>query len=338
MFYGNTINSFSSFLDDCCARTMHGEKLSRDEILCLLDIAPDAVQSDMMRSKARDMAAILCQNQGKVWSAVGIENKSCPMNCEFCSFGEKWGLIKEESEWSDEDILQAARFSVSQHVSWFTLRTTELYGIERLCVLAKKILTEVPGNYHLAVNTGELTAEQAKQLKNAGIAGVYHTLRLGEGKVTHIKPASRLATMKAVDEAGLKLYHMLEPLGPEHTNEEIAERILAARNCHAVLGGVMARINVKGTPFADKEPVHEDRVSQLVAISRICGGSSTPDICAVPPNKKFLQAGANVVTTEIGSIPRSEQTEHQTAWTGFGIAEAFNLFKEAGYSIPHEKN
>lgn len=50
------------------------------------------------------------------------------MNCEFCSFGEKWGLIKDESEWPDEDVVKTARLSVSGGVSWFTLRTTEFYS------------------------------------------------------------------------------------------------------------------------------------------------------------------------------------------------------------------
>lgn len=332
----NTLNAFSSFLDGLSVRTMQGEKLSREEILRLLEIAPDAPQSDLMRKKAREMAAILCQNQGRVWSAVGVENKACPMNCHFCSFGEKWGLIKKESEWSDEEIIRAARLSAAQHVSWFTLRTTEVYSLERLCALAKKIRAEVPGQYALVVNTGELTAEQGKELKNAGIAGVYHTLRLGEGTATCFDPAVRLATMKAVSDSGLKLYHLIEPLGPEHSNDEIVDRLLAARDCRASLGGVMARINVKGTPFGDKEPISEDRVSQIVAISRICGGSSTPDVCVVPPSKQGLLAGANVVTTEIGSIPRSEQTEHQEAWTGFGIPEAFALLHEAGYEVPQK--
>ena len=70
------------------------------------------------------------------------------------------GLIKDESEWPDEDVVKTARLSVSGGVSWFTLRTTEFYSVERLMALARKVRAEVPGDYALVVNTGELDAER----------------------------------------------------------------------------------------------------------------------------------------------------------------------------------
>ena len=329
----DTPEAFSGFLNELSARTMRGGEPSREEILYLLETPPDSPQSELMRKKAQEMAIELTGNTGRVWSAVGIDRRSCPMNCEFCSFGEKWGLIKDESEWPDEDVVKTARLSVSGGVSWFTLRTTEFYSVERLMALARKVRAEVPGDYALVVNTGELDAEKARQLKDAGVTGVYHTLRLGEGETTRFEPATRLATMSAVCDSDLELYHMVEPLGPEHGNEEIADRLIASRDCKAALSGVMARVNIKGTPFGDKEPVSESRVSQLVAVSRICGGSSTRDICVVPPTKRSLQSGANVVTIEIGSVPRSELTEHGTAWNGFGLKEALELLQSAGYTV-----
>ncbi|MFQ9868548.1 MAG: hypothetical protein ACLRWP_17535 [Bilophila wadsworthia] len=41
--------------------------------------------------------------------AIGIDCRPCSMNCGFCAFGEKWGLITEPHEWSDEAIIKAAR-------------------------------------------------------------------------------------------------------------------------------------------------------------------------------------------------------------------------------------
>ena len=53
----------------------------------------------------------------------------------------------------------------------------------------------------------------------------------------------------------------------------------------------------------------------------------------MPPTKRSLQSGANVVTIEIGSVPRSELTEHGTAWNGFGLKEALELLQSAGYTV-----
>lgn len=83
------------FLNELSARTMRGGEPSREEILYLLETPPDSPQSELMRKKAQEMAIELTGNTGRVWSAVGIDRRSCPMNCEFCSFGEKWGLIKD---------------------------------------------------------------------------------------------------------------------------------------------------------------------------------------------------------------------------------------------------
>ncbi len=329
----DAMKGFAAHLDALCARTMCGDALSRDELLRLLDLDPDSPQCGIMREKARNMARSVCGNTGRVWSAVGIEHRSCSMNCQFCSFGEKWGLVRDAYEWPDEDVVRAARLSVTGGASWFILRTTEHYSLERLCALARTVRARVPGNWWLVANTGELDVERARQLREAGVSGVYHTLRLGEGRTTRIAPEVRLSTMRAVVDAGLRLYHLIEPLGPEHGNEEIVERLIASRACNASMGGVMARVNVNGTPFAGREPVSEARVCQVVAVSRICGGVSTPDVCVVPPNRRALQSGANAVTVEVGAVPRSERIEHSAAWNGFGVREAFELLRSADYDV-----
>ena len=77
--------------------------------------------------------------------------------------------------------MRTASLSVRGGASWITLRTTEFYSTGRLAALARKIRAEVPGDYSLAVNTGELDAAKAELLCKAGVTGVYHTLRLGEG-------------------------------------------------------------------------------------------------------------------------------------------------------------
>lgn len=324
-------HEFQAFLDDFEKNREKGEKLERADVLRMLELDPESPECDLLRSRARQKARRAANNMGRVWSAVGIEHRPCAMNCQFCSFGESWGLVREEYDWTDEDITEAARQSVKQGASWFTMRTNEIYSVGRLCELARKTRASVPGNYALVVNTGELTKDEGTRLKAAGIDGVYHTWRLGEGTTTQFTPETRLSTMRSIVNAGLRLYHMVEPLGPEHGNAEIAERILAADECGASLGGVMARINVPGTPLANSGQVEKKRLSQIVAACRLCAGPETRDICVVPPLRECLDAGANVVTVEVGSVPRSEETNQKSAWRGFDVRDAMELLGGAGY-------
>ena len=91
----------------------------------------------------------------------------------------------------------------------------------------------------------------------------------------------RKATLAAVRDSDLKLAHLVEPVGPEHTDDEIADVLMAALSNGAALSGAMARINVKGTPFESHDPLPDLRLAQIVAITRICGGVNVPDILSL---------------------------------------------------------
>lgn len=107
---------------------------------------------------------------------------------------------------------------------------------------------------------------------------------------------------------------------------------MAALSNGAALSGAMARINVKGTPFESHAPLPDLRLAQIVAITRICGGVNVPDICVHPPRKEALEWGANVVVVETGAVPRND-AECSAEWQGFTVADAKQLFRDAGYFV-----
>lgn len=320
------------FIDALKNRALRGMAVSRDEVLRLLALAPDSEEAAYLGRAAREVAHIVAGNEGRVWSAIGIDCRPCSMNCGFCAFGEKWGLIAEPHEWDDEAVIKAARAFVDEGASWVTLRTTEFYGLNRLCALAKKVRGAVPGDYGLVVNTGEFGPVEAQAMPASGIDVVYHSLRLGEGRATCFRPEDRKATLAAVRDSDLKLAHLVEPVGPEHTDEEIADVLMEALSNGAALSGAMARINVKGTPFESHAPLPDRRLAQIVAITRICGGVNVPDICVHPPCKEALEWGANVVVVETGAVPRND-AECSAEWQGFTVADAKRLFRDAGYVV-----
>ncbi len=321
-----------AFVDVLKERALRGAPVSREEVLRLLAFDPESEAAACLGEAAREVARLVAGNEGRVWSAVGIDCRPCPMNCAFCSFGEKWGLVGEPREWSDEAVIAAAEAFVAAGAEWVTLRTTEFYGVERLCALARKVREAVPGEYGLVVNTGEFGARESEMMLAAGINIVYHSLRLGEGKTTCFRPEERLDTLHAVRDSALKLAHLVEPVGPEHTDGEIADILLTALDNRAALGGAMARINVRGTPFAAHPSLSDRRLAQIVAVTRLCGGRNMPDICVHPPRREALEWGANVVVVETGAVPR-DQEECRGEWQGFTVAEARALFREAGYWV-----
>lgn len=66
-----------------------------------------------------------------------------------------------------------------------------------------------------------------------------------EGIDTTIKPETRINTLNAVRDAGLELYYCVEPIGPEHSYDELATEMLRARDYGVQVMAVMRRTPVK---------------------------------------------------------------------------------------------
>ena len=92
---------------------------------------------------------------------------------------------------------------------------------------------------------GDFGPAYAAALKEAGFTGVYHIHRLREGTDTNARPQARIRTMDAVRGAGLELYYCVEPIGPEHTHQELVDEMLRIRDYPV---GVMARYRPRSLP------------------------------------------------------------------------------------------
>lgn len=183
---------------------------------------------------------------------------------------------------------------------WIVLRTTEFYSLEILSELIGKIRRAVPGSYEIGLNVGEFDLEKANALHHAGVDFIYHSLRLGEGRDTRFEPEERLKTLRAVKNSPLKLVFLVEPIGVEHSNEEIADICLCAIEHQAIVTGGMARV---------------------------------PDICVHPATPKAMRFGANVAVVETGSIPRDSCCLPKEKWNHFDAQTAGEWFEQAGYTL-----
>lgn len=320
------------FIDECKAKCLAGEPLSRDEIISLLRVEAESADGAYLRTAAREAAAKIAGGRGYIWCAVGMDYAPCPMNCKFCSFGEKWGIVKEPRRVMPEEIVSRARRYAEMGAAYIVLRTTEFYGLDRLLGFIPEIRAQIPGGCAIVLNTGELDAAAAAKTKAAGVYGVYHALRLREGTDTPFDPAERSATMKNVSASGMTLISLVEPIGCEHTDEEIADSFLNAVACGAKICGAMARFPVMGTPFGSSPMISGVRLAHVVAALRLSGGSAVRDICVHKATLEALESGANVMVVESGAIPRDSDFSEKD-WAGVDMARARAMLDSAGYEI-----
>ena len=311
---------------------LKGQILDRETIVALLSIEPESKAADTLGETAHLIAKEVTGNHAKVWSSIGIDYEPCEMNCRFCSFGEKWNALKEHYTWSDQEVLDFSAKFVKEGAAWITLRTTEFYGLEKLCRLAKRIKTQIPGSYKLVANTGELDNQTIGKLTEAGVEVIYHSIRLREGIDTPFHIEERAATLETIKNSPLDLAYLVEPIGVEHSNEELADIFLTAMKYGAKLSGAMARIPVKGTPLFSYGQISERRLAQIVAVTRLAANFNAPDICIHPASQIALNWGANVVVVETGAIPRDE-TNLNSEWHSFTINTAKEWFKKANYNF-----
>lgn len=87
---------------------------------------------------------------------------------------------------------------------------------------AKAVKKILPNGTDLVTNICDFDEEYAKMLKLSGIIGVYHIVRLKEGIDTAIKPEIRIRSIESALNKGLRLDYCIEPIGKEHSYEEIA--------------------------------------------------------------------------------------------------------------------
>lgn len=320
------------FIEECLRKCLAGERLSRNEIIRLLDVEPGGADDRFLREAAREASLKIAGGKGYIWCAVGMDYAPCSMNCKFCSFGEKWGIVREPRHFEPEQVFAHVRTYAENGAAYIVLRTTEFYDLETLFGYIPKIRAEVPGEYAIILNTGELEPVDAERAKAAGVYGVYHALRLREGVDTPFDPAERIATMKNVSASGMTLVSLVEPLCCEHTDEEIADSFLNAAACGAKICGAMARFPVEGTPFGSSPMISGTRLAHVVAALRLSGGSAVRDICVHKATPEALESGANVMVVESGAIPRDSDFSEKD-WAGVDMARAREMLAAAGYEI-----
>lgn len=319
-------------IHDLLRKSQDGDQLSRNELLYLLSMAPDSSESYLVMAEANRISKELTENKAEVHAQLALNLAPCPCNCAFCAFGQKNGVFSKETRLTaDEAVKYAQQFEKDGANAVFVM-TTAQYPLDLFLEMSKEIRNNLDPMTVLIANIGDQSLTNAQKIKDIGYSGVYHALRLREGIDSGLSPDKRKESIYNFQAVGLKVGTCVEPIGPEHTNEELADMILFTASLKPSFSGAARRIPIPGTEIAKRGTISELRMAQIVAITRLGMPRTVCGNCTHEPCTLGGLAGANLFWAEVGANPRDtkERTEEGRGET---VETCCKIFHECGWDI-----
>lgn len=314
-------------------KAFEGTAPDKTECAFLLGLPEDSIETGYTKVAADRISRDRFGNRGILLGQIGVEIAPCPGQCNFCAFGEKHTQFTP-SRMPDEEILSRAKaFTDKGDLFALFLMTMHTFDFEWFLKVVSMVRKSIPPQTQIVANVGDFTESQAREMKAAGVNGAYHVLRLREGKDTTLAPAKRVATIDAVRSAGLDFYYCCEPVGPEHTPEEMAEQIFVGIEHGCFQHAAMRRVYVPSSPLASLGQITERRLAQIVAVVTLAASNvkETRSIAVHEPNLLGLAAGANTLYAETGANPRDTEAD-TTGHRGHDMDACRQMLYESGYA------
>ena len=294
-------------IEEILSKGRDGVPLERDEALALVHLELESRETYALMESANHLSRQQFGRKGERHFHIGLNVEPCPMDCLFCSLTRKAGLFTEKYEFPLEEVVAWAKQGEAEGADALNLMSTGTYPFSRLLEIGRRLSREV--KVPLVANARDINHSEGEQLLDAGFVGFYHAVRLGEGIDTPFDPQRRIQTIRVLNDVGLQWMNCVEPVGPEHSAEELVDLMLLARQEKATYSGIMRRINFPGSPKEPLGMISERRMAQLVAISRLVMGTTVKAHCTHEPHSLSLVAGANLFFPGVGSSPRDGQAD-----------------------------
>ncbi len=312
-----------------------GVSLSAEDAVALLSIPNLSAQYYTLLQKATEVSRREFGDKGYIFAQIGLNVAPCSGNCAFCSLAQCNATFSETSEKTMEEILDEVAAIDFSRVTALFLMTTADFDPEKFLAIGARVRKAIPQEIALVANTGDFDLGYAKEMKKAGFTGAYHIVRLREGIDTALAPERRIQTLDAIKEAGLRLYYCLEPIGPEHTYEEMVTEMLRAREYGVDVMAAMRRVSVLRTKFESRDMITDFELAKIVAVTRLVVMPKV-SMNVHEPNTTAMLAGVNQLYAEIGVNPRDSSTQTENS-RGFSIDEVYAMLKAIGYTACVEK-
>jgi len=317
---------------DLIRKSRDGAQMSRSELIYLLSLPPDSPGSYLVMAEANRISKELTGDRAEVHAQLALNLAPCPSNCLFCAFAETNRVFSGETRLTAEEAVGYARLFERDGANAVFVMTTAHYPLGLFLEMSGEIRRNLKPETVLVANVGDQSQDGARKIREAGFAGVYHALRLREGIDSRLSPERRRESIRNFQEAGLKVGTCVEPVGPEHTAEEIADLILFTASFNPAYSGAARRIPIPGTEIAARGTITELRMAQIVAVTRLGMPRTVAGNCTHEPCTLGGLAGANLFWAEVGANPRDtrERTEEGRGET---VATCRRLFHESGWDV-----
>ena len=275
-------------------RAIDGKAPTRDEMLTLMQIDAGSAEAAYIRWGAEVLGRRASGGQGQIYAQIGLDATPCPENCAFCSLAARNTPNKGRAEVPDDEVAYYASVFDEANVHLISLMATAAYDFNHFLRVVTAVRAAIGDDMPLMANIGDITPEQAHLLKATGVQAFYHAHRLGEGVITGVAPKRRLATISAVQEAGLALMTAVEPVYLGVSLEDIADRMLEVISQKPYCSGVGVLTAVPGTAMERETPYTRRQAAHFACVMRLVAGTSIP----------FGTGCGNVVWADAGTNPR----------------------------------
>lgn len=322
----------NAFIQELKSRVLAGGTVSFDEALRLISIE-DVATLDLLLEAAREITAKYCPRKPDLCSLVNAKSYLCSEDCGFCSQSSHYKTgVKRYPLMKPEEVLAEAQKAEKNGVGSFcvvtsgeTLNTTEFEQ-----VLATFRLLSAETSLRLDGSLGNLTAEQIRKLREAGMRRFNHNLQCSREFYPEIVSThtydKRMETLKFLDENGVEVCSG-GIFGMGETREDRIRLAFELKpfDLHCLPINIL---NPRpGTPLEERPPIDPGEVVKTVAIFRfihpkanikLAGGRELS--LGVYFQEKALQGGAN------GFVVGGYLTT-----TGNPLKEDLDMLKRSGF-------
>ena len=314
-------------IHDIIKKSRNSEPFSREEVVAMLTLPASSLNSYVIMGEAARISRELSDNRAEIHAQLALNLAPCPENCLFCSFAVTNGIFSTSTVASPEEAVRQARQLENDGANAIYVMATATFDVGQYLEMSKEIRRNLRPETVLIANVGDDYASSARALVAAGFRGVYHAIRLREGTDTTISTTRRFESIRMFQDAGLSIGTCVEPVGPEHTNEEVADMIMFTAFLDPSFSGAARRISIPGTAMAARGMISELRMAQIVAVTRLAMPRSVTGNCSHEPGAIPIMGGANLLWAEVGANPRDTAERTETG-RGHSVAAVRQLFTE----------
>jgi biotin synthase len=323
----------SGTLQGILNRALEQKAPDREEMIHLLQYPEQSLESGLIRAVANKITRERSHNLASIAGQIGYATSPCEGDCKFCVFGAGHTTFPVVNMSLKEVAEYARAFTKSGMLSGLSLMSIHQFDFARFLEVFAAVREAVPEYVGVSANVGDISLEQAKELKAAGVSGAYHQIRLREEIDTKLNREKRVQTVRNLQEAGFHWGFCCEPIGPEHTPEELADHVLFGMSLHPCYSGAMRRVCLPNSPLADRGQITELRLAQIVAVTALAA-IADPNIASIgvhEPNLIGLTSGANTICAEVGANPRDQNVETSKN-LGLSVEDCVRMVYEAGFA------